>query len=37
MRVETRESMVELNERIIKYMEANDFLDMVLNIETVTS
>ena len=29
--------MVELNERIIKYMKANGFLDMVLNIETVTS
>ena len=29
--------MVELNERIKQYMKANGFLDMVLNIETVTS
>lgn len=29
--------MVELNERIIKYMTCNGFLDMVLNIENITS
>ena len=29
--------MVELNDRIIKYMQCNGFLDMVLNIELITS
>ena len=29
--------MVELNERIKQYMKANGFLDMVLNIELITS
>ena len=29
--------MVELNERIIKYMECNGFQDIVLNIENITS
>ena len=29
--------MVELNDRIIKYMKCNGFSDMVLNIETITS
>ena len=29
--------MVELNERIIKYMTCNGFSDMVLNIENITS
>ena len=29
--------MVELNDRIIKYMKCNGFADMVLNIENITS
>lgn len=29
--------MVELNDKIIKYMECNGFQDMVLNIENITS
>lgn len=29
--------MVELNERIIKYMTCNGFTDIVLNIEKITS
>ena len=29
--------MGELNERIKQYMKANGFLDMVLNIELITS
>ena len=29
--------MVELNERIIKYMKCNGFKDIVLNVENITS
>ena len=29
--------MVELNDRIIKYMQCNGFQDMVLDIENITS
>ncbi len=29
--------MVELNDRIKQYMKKNEFSDMVLNIETITS
>ena len=29
--------MVELNDRIMKYMKCNGFFDMVLNIENITS